>query len=177
MGPGTRNLRSAAGRCRQPPAAPLQRGAAATTATDSFFVGAAEDRSLDILLAVRPVWLNALRVAAESRVPHLQAKGFYRRLELGFGHFMVREQIERRAPGRVSDLFYGLPGVRVSGDAVALRGCAATIVLDGVILLGTMNQVVSLYDIEAIEVFPTPTGVPPEYWRGPCGTILIWTRR
>lgn len=150
----------------------------APTTTDSFFVGLGEERSIDISVAVEPVWLNSIRVAAESRVPHLQSKGFYRRLELGFGHFMIKDQIERRSPGRMTDLFYGLPGVRVIDDSVEVRGCLPTLVLDGVVLSDrNVNQVVTPYDVEGVEVFASPAGVPPEYWRGPCGTILIWTRR
>jgi hypothetical protein len=52
--------------------------------------------------------------------------GFYQRLARGHGHFFTREQVDRRNPGNMTDLFRMVPGVRVEqrgfNNQVRFRG-------------------------------------------------------
>ncbi|MCK5651657.1 MAG: carboxypeptidase regulatory-like domain-containing protein [Gemmatimonadetes bacterium] len=153
--------------------------------SDLFVVGPDDEPSMEIYLAVEPVPMESLEVVGESRVPHLELVGFYKRLEKGYGYFILREEIDRRSAVWVTDLFYGLPFARVVKInaveyAVTMRGCSPTIVLDGMVIGdGGMNELVHPSNIEAIEVYPNPAGVPVQHGglTGPCGAILIWTRR
>ena len=54
-------------------------------------------------------------------MPILERVGFYKRMDLGFGYFLQREEIERRSATQVTDLFYGVPGLR--GSNMVTRGC------------------------------------------------------
>ena len=163
--------------------------------SDLFVAGPDDEPSLEIYLAVEPVPLESLEVVGEPRAPQLELVGFYKRMEKGYGHFILREEIERRPIVWVTDIFYGIPGVRVvAADAsageydVSLRGGGwPTVVLDGVVVrggcdkgseIGRWGEVVHWANIEAIEVYKG-AGAPVQYggMRGGCGTILIWTRR
>jgi hypothetical protein len=59
-------------------------------------------------------------------------------------------------------------------------------VLDGVVLRvggtggsGSLDGLLNPFDIEAIEVYPSPAGVPVQYsgYMSPCGAIIAWSRR
>lgn len=162
--------------------------------------------------------------------------GFTRRKDIGFGSFIVREDIERLSPIVSTDLLRTVPGldvrcrgtdcqvavarqVRPLGQTVigAPPGDAATI-RDGLIEIGrNQNNVASdardiaasvggrtnyfcpmryfvdgvPYDaaggindispemIEGIEVYKGPAHTPARYAAqgGPCGVILVWTRK
>jgi len=154
--------------------------------TELLVVESGREITVNLLLAVNPVALDSLKVVTEARTRQLELVGFYNRLGKGFGHFIQKEEIDRSHADRVTDLLYGLPGVRIvrSGTAgelaVLLRGCLASIVFDGMVLdSGSVNEVIHPYNIEAIEVYPGIGGVPVQYRtpKNACGAILIWTRR
>ena len=84
----------------------------ASARTELFVVGPDVEPSVEIYLTVEPIPLDPLDVVGESRAPQLELVGFYHRLERGYGHFIVREEIERRSAARVTDLFYGFQGGR-----------------------------------------------------------------
>jgi hypothetical protein len=78
-------------------------------------------------------------------------------------------------------------GVRMlpSGQVVTLRHhrpCRLTVAIDGFPVLrdpsSPWSEVVHVNDIEAIEVYPGPAGVPPWLFgpRSPCGAVVIWTK-
>lgn len=125
--------------------------------------------------------------------------GYNRRLAAGRGRFITRTQIEARGGGRVSDLFRGIPSLRVVDSAsarllISSRGvqsslvsksansdCVIPIAVDGLLREGAFQvDLMSPDEIEGIEVFTGIGTIPPEYssmrknaW---CGLILIWTR-
>lgn len=117
-----------------------------------FTVGPDDEPSVEIFLTVEPVRLDSLVVQGEPRNPRLEMVGFYNRLADDVGHFILREEIERRSPRQVTDLFYGYPGARVTTvnslmgeyDIVMRAGatmflgkvCYPTVVLDGVVVRG-----------------------------------------
>jgi hypothetical protein len=65
------------------------------------------------------------------------------------------------------------------------KPCAPTVVLDGAVVTvggsrgsGDVNWV-DPHNLEALEVYPSPAGVPVQYsgYMSPCGAILMWSRR
>ena len=156
--------------------------------TEPLTVADREETEVSVLLRVDPVALDSLEVVTESRTRQLELVGFYKRKEFTGGYFIEREEIDRSHAGQVTDLFYGIPGLRVvrgqrTGELdVLLRGGKATFVLDGMILdrgAGPIDEVIHPYNIEAIEIIPNVAEVPVQYRssRNPAGVILIWTRR
>lgn len=169
-----------------------------STRSDSLRLNAGDTLRVTVRLFPRPIELDDLTVTAARLDAHLERAGFYDRQRQGWGHFITREEIERRGAVMPSDLLYGLPNVRViqktSGTDVVMRGAASTqgccypsIIVDGVLLRHggveiepgtTLDQLVSLADLAAVEVYPGAAGLPVQY-RGsvsPCGAILVWTR-
>jgi hypothetical protein len=152
--------------------------------------------SVQVVLPPNPVPLDTIRVVAgrvviERLVPWLADAGFYHRRRMGFGHFLDREEIEKKHPLVVTDLLEGMLGVEVhcssafscgvtmAGSQMFIRKpCAPTVVVDGMVVSGGMSTV-QVFDLEAIEVYPSPAGVPVQYsgYLSPCGAILLWTRR
>ncbi len=106
-----------------------------------------------------PVIVTVERSAAPL-LPEFEA-----RRALGIGTFITREEVERRRPMRVSDLFRTMPGVRVVSDRVGdahlmLRGrCVPKVYMDGVATHEDVSIDLSLQpvDIEGIEVYSNAT--------------------
>lgn len=136
-----------------------------------------------------------------QRVPRYLGD-FYRRRSEGFGHFLTRADIDRHSPVVISDVLRGLAGVQVvchraglcdvqmrAARTMFVRGvCRASVVLDGVVLrvggVGSpgdllLDDLLNPFDVEAIEVYPSPAGVPVQYqgYASPCGAIIAWSRR
>lgn len=127
--------------------------------SDPFAISEAQEAWAEVRLGVSPVPVEPLEAVAEGRVEELQKVGFYRRLHQGTGLFLQREEIEEKKASLVTELLYGLPGVRVfptdaaSGEYdVIMRGartrrlvnagaqaekgapCFPTVVLDGLVV-------------------------------------------
>lgn len=116
--------------------------------------------------------------------------GFYDRMSRGNGHYMTREQIERRNPHNMSDLFRMIPGARVQptrfGDGrVTFRGSRnpPLVWLDGTPLYaGEFNlDTVDPRSFEGIEIYSGPSSVPAEFqgnrtMSSANGTIILWSR-
>ncbi len=75
-----------------------------------------------------------------------------------------------------------------AANTMFFRGkCNPSVVLDGVLLQpgGTasgglsLDDLVNPFNIEALEVYPGPEGVPVQYsgYLSPCGAILVWSKR
>jgi len=182
--------------------------------TEPIGVSAAVSASLVVRLTSTPISLDTLIVVAaavEKRPQFLVDAGFYRRQRVGFGHFLTRDEIDKRDPLILTDLLHGMLGVRVTcggqqrdrapqgpgsrctvtmraANTMFFRGkCNPSVVLDGVLLQpgGTaggglsLDDLVNPFNIEALEVYPGPEGVPVQYsgYLSPCGAILVWSRR
>jgi hypothetical protein len=154
-------------------------------------------------VALEPMAVAMAGVEATGRrmpmSPPLQR--FYNRLDRGHGSFVTREQIERRKPRRLTDLFREIPGVRVAntsrGDRLVMTGatpamyrvgprweagdCPVQYYLDGVSyqpdFAGVPNDV-RPDEVEGIEVYRRLSEVPVEYRRrgAECGVVLIWLK-
>ncbi len=113
---------------------------------------------------------------------------FYRRRSKRVGKFLTREEIDKSAAGRISELLRSIPGVRASfvapGEAedVSFLNCQAfniSVWVDGAKMTGNVGEVLPLItpsDIETIEVYQRQTLIPPEFRDNSCGAIVMWTR-
>lgn len=154
-------------------------------------------------LAPRPVAVGGVEGQTRRTARQMAIEDFYRRKERGqTGYFVTREDIEREQPRKVTDLFRGLPNIRVdesngdarmeSGRAMAGGGtdCRLLYYVDGMLntlltgrsdtiesLMDNINDEFSPEDIEGIEVY-LGSNAPARYGgsRGRCGVVLVWTR-
>ena len=155
-------------------------------------VGADRVDSVAVVLHNVVVELPGMTVESEARERLLS--DFYRRKEHGHGHYVTRAQIEERRPALLTDIMRLIPGVRVVqnrgtggaslrfGRAVMSpdRDCPPQYWVDGIRVNQFNLDELSPSDIEGIELYGGPGGLPPQYnvkdGTTVCGTVLIWTR-
>jgi len=117
---------------------------------------------------------------------------FYRHRSIGGGFYFDRRDIDARQPQYLSDLLRSLPGTRMMTDRSGRgtmrmtrssgggRDCPPDVWLDGVRAEGLNVDDVGIHDVEAVELYRGPAGLPPELndrlGRPNCGAIVIWTR-
>lgn len=144
--------------------------------------------SLVVTLVALPVELPGVTTAADERLRQYLAD-FLRHKQAGAGRFYDRAQIEAMRVSAVTDMLRRVPGVRLIPDRNGRyvlrmgrnsRHCPPDFWIDNVRAYGLNPDDVPLTDIEAIEVYSGPAGLPPEYinrFGNPsCGAIIIWTR-
>ena len=161
--------------------------------------------AVEMRLSVQAVELAPLTIISDRQALVLDARiarwGYYERVtrfgERGSGvaHFLDYDAIEKRRPGRVTDLFTDLSGVRVmpSGRrglsvrsirparvSMSNRGCGLTFYLDGVRILLDRDESINDYviptSLAAVEVYvtaPYPLQYSPA--GADCGSIVVWT--
>ncbi len=115
-------------------------------------LGPGDDWESEYHLVALPVQLDPVEVTVPATVYEalLERVGFYERQKTDFGHFITRDEIERRAPRRVTDLLSAVPGVRLipssgglSRSSVGLRGsilsqggpCHPRVFVDGLLVI------------------------------------------
>lgn len=118
---------------------------------------------------------------------------FYDRMSRGFGHFVTRDQIERRNPMNLSDMMRMIPGARImpvrgtsqstlrfNRAQMGNRDCPPQYWVDGVKTWNLNIDDIVPQDVEGIEVYSGASTVPPQYNTKEgttiCGVVLIWTR-
>ena len=138
---------------------------------------------LPVAQPLAPVFVREARRAARL------GSGYQRRRANGFGHFISREEIERRNPQRTTELLRALPGITLGGSGPRFRAAGGTGSCDPVYFLdgsplgsGTLDlDAISPKSIEAIEVYSGAATVPAALRTaltpGGCGAIVIWTRQ
>jgi len=159
---------------------------------------------VEVRMAPAALEMDPLVITAEARTYHLEMEGFYdRRIKgLDTGVFFDPETIEARMPRQVTDLFFGISGMRVVETVVGGRGvyfrvgerpsasgvaiCWPMVYLDrhlirngGFDMPATLDEILSAFNLSAVEVYRTPAEVPPTF-NGPnagCGVIVLWTRK
>ena len=139
-----------------------------------------------------PLVLDSLRISVEQRTRRLEIAGFFERKQTGFGAFVEREEIEKRDPRFMSDLFRGRLGFRVAGSPGSARlvsrrsstfanaTCMPVIYLDGIPMeRGSIDALIHPSSVEAIEAYSGTSQLPAQYSGAGsgCGVVLIWTRR
>lgn len=113
---------------------------------------------------------------------------FERRMAVGTGRFITREQILQRNPMVLTDMLRFLPGVRshCRGMTCQLllnhdpRGCGPAIFVDGISTVMQVLESTHPNSVQGIEVYSGPSEVPPEINNEAArcgGAIAIWTRR
>lgn len=175
-----------------------------TTITEPIRVDSGSEASVVIPMVRRPLPLDTVTVVARPlpatppQVPYLVDAGFYRRQRMGFGYFLTRADIDKRATPVLTDLFWGIPGIRVHCNSplnchVAMPGstamfigkaCSPSVVLDGLLLHRGGSAVPSYelnelrpFNLEAVEIYPHSNGVPVQWRTSACGAIVAWSRR
>lgn len=147
---------------------------------------------LVVPLALQIPILNTVVVRGTMRLFSGPMAEFNRRRSLGFGHFITREQIERRRATRTTDLLRMVPGLAFDrGESgitrIRIRGTNCgdpNVWLDGS-PLGAAElfdlDAISPQSIEGLEIYSGIATLPAEL-RGPrtsgrCGGLVVWTRR
>jgi len=146
---------------------------------------------LDLEVHLDPLPVAVPPVTVEARY----LREFEKRTHLGFGHLVTQQEIEEQHPFFISELMRTIPGVIVKSGIIGNRvlptrahGCLSMrLFIDGQFIetdssfmpAEQLDFLVHPDNVAAIEVFPSPAGVPVQYNnRGSaCGVILVWTRR
>ena len=156
-------------------------------------LGDGEFREIRVLLAPVAMTLDSVAVTAEPAPTVEKAfQGFEMRKSRGFGTFITREEIDKKNPRVTTDLFRSVSGVKllrengsptvVSSRLGTLAYCPVRYYVDGASypLYGqSIDVMVQVVDIGAIEVYPGGATVPPQFGgrESACGIIAIWTRQ
>jgi hypothetical protein len=142
--------------------------------------------SLRLVLYVASAELAAIEVREESLGDSIAPREFWTRRRTNvFGRYLDKAEIDSKWVSLPSEILRGLPGVTLTrsnriGMLVRIRGCRPNLFLDGMRAQGAeVDELVSVGDIGAMEVYGSMAGVPPQYVdrENPCGAILFWTRR
>ena len=136
--------------------------------------------------------LEAVTVYGKATPKRRDLTGFLERRRSGFGRYLSAEQVEKSHAQTLSDLLATVPGLRIvngaAGETTILsRGtldltsqCMPDVFLDGFVVhdgARVVGDMVRPADIVGIEVYMTSATTPVEFMKGPCGAVLIWTRR
>jgi hypothetical protein len=158
-----------------------------------FDLGASGTMSLEFRLRPKPLTLEEIVVKATGRPVQQGAlirNGFYDRMTAGLGRFITPADIGKSAALKPSDLFYGLGRVEVllEGGRSLVRmlnpmgPCIPAFFVDGFPLIsddGDVDALISLTDVEAVEVYRGSSELPLQYGgttTGGCGAVVIWTK-
>ncbi len=135
-------------------------------------------------LTLRPRALELEGITATSRAEFNRLKGLRVRMARGLGgHFMLAEELEARSYPPLNTALYSLPSVNVRkfstsdqfNERVFIRGCKASIFIDGVEVFNPWDDVsgsppqlaeflhIPTIGIEAIEVYSGAASLPPEF--------------
>jgi hypothetical protein len=136
-------------------------------------------------LTLAPVATDIEAVTIEGATGKLQ--GFNdRRGRSSFGYFFDQNDIRKKSPRYVSELFRTIPGARLrvsrrAGNVLELRNCTPRIWLDGVRADNAeIDELISPSEIAGMEIYPSFAGVPAEYMdkeNRACGVVLVWSRQ
>lgn len=148
---------------------------------------------LEISSAVAPTPLAFVLQSVAGDVAPVIVEGTDSRLNVfyshkrqnNFGRFIERNEIERRGPVYLSELFRTIPGATVkasarAGNTIRLRGCQPMIWLDGMRLPNAeLDDIANPMDIGGIEIYLSWSVLPGEFMDregAGCGAIVAWTR-
>lgn len=166
----------------------VRHAAYVTYQVDSVTIGIGEVVSLEIRMGREAVPIEPLVVTARRTAMYMT--GFEDRRRMGFGRFLTREDFDVHASTRVTDLLRNLQGLSFrsaggAGSMIYMRGgtglCQPAIWLDGVQVRqypgNTMDDILTPDIIEAVEMYTSVASAPTQYVSGPCGVLMLWTRR
>jgi hypothetical protein len=159
----------------------------------SLDLKAGDTLDYDLRLDEAAVPIPGMETEGVSTADQVLKKFYDHRASGGGGHFIVRADIERQRPERLSDMLRSIPGLELFSDPARQRkvraarsnlgafgDCPIEYWIDGVRAEGFTIDEMAPQDVEAMEIYSGPSTLPPEYrtTRGTpgCGTIAIWTR-
>ncbi len=144
--------------------------------------------SLMVTLVALPLELPGITTAADDRLRQYLAE-YHRHREIGAGRFYDRAQITAMRVAALTDVLRRVPGVVLVPDRSGRymvrmgrnsRNCPPDYWIDNVRAHAMNADDIPLMDVEAIEIYAGPAGLPPEYinrFGNPaCGAVVIWTR-
>jgi hypothetical protein len=160
-----------------------------TPMTLSLEVTAGDTTDVDVTLTTAAELLPTVQVKGKEEKKR-QLDGFEQRRKQALGHFITREQIERRNPLMLSEMVRGVPGAQIipTNDAVGrmvLRfsrriNCPPTYFVDGQYLPNYNIDDMSPRNVEGVELYDGFAGLPQEFAKQmgvqACGVVVIWTR-
>lgn len=144
--------------------------------------------SLLVVLAVLPFELAGITTEAATIG---RMADFERHRQNGHGVYLDRPELEKRRTPRLTDVLRRVPGVRIVTDRSGRpmvrmgrssmgRDCPPEFWIDGVRAQFLGADDVPVSDIEALEIYRGPSGLPPEFnsrfTNAQCGAVIIWTR-
>ena len=159
-----------------------------------------KNRNLQFTLEALPATLSPVEVQAQSGLSSNRLRDFDRRRRFNWGHFVTRDDIERRNSGRLSWIVQGyLPWVnpmvldnpsygdfypsmtRHASSAMRQSNCPPAISIDGgPPLIGWSVNDFQPEQVEALEVYAGRSSrIPMEfshYSQTGCGLIVVWRR-
>ena len=159
---------------------------------------------LAVGLRAEPIPVEPVVVSVRGRRDSFWTEAFDRRRELGLGHFITREQIERRAVENLADAMREVPRLIVTTPApsftrptgvrhpellmhsMGVDPCSPSLFVDGhLVIIGGRrpgmavrpDDFVDPSAAEAVEIYTSPAEIPVEFEAGTgCGVVAIWTR-
>lgn len=159
--------------------------------SDSVTVRGGITARLALAVAPRALPVEPLVVTvSEERSIWLERTGFYRRRSRSKGVFFTREEILAEGHSRLSEVFRGLPGVRIRDGEIVMtrapktllsggRSCPAQHFVDGqAVTLPTGVDAYLPEDIAALELYRGPSETPMAFnrRRAACGVVVLWLR-
>jgi hypothetical protein len=158
---------------------------------------------VEVRMAAASVVLEPVTVVTRStREVSPVLRGFYERMQRGFGRYITREEIEARHAVQVGDVLRNIPNLRATAGRMGSSSggfthgstgdrCGVVFFLDGLQLNQpaiagrysprdfAIDDYVNAQEVEGIEIYRGEADTPAEFvtrWVQ-CGTIVIWTRR
>lgn len=147
--------------------------------------------NVEIALSENVIELGGISVTVEPKRFYLDREGLIQRMNLGFGDFFTRAEIERLSTSSVAELVARTAGVRVYNNGTGLyirgRACIPLVFIDGRpwklddrLGLKELNT----FDADAVEFYKGTASIPAEFNYSTnatdqvgCGALVIWTRR
>ena len=135
-------------------------------------ISAQSPDSTHLVLYVASAELAAIEVREESFGDSLAPREFWDRKQTNhFGRYLDHDDIDGKHVTDASELFRGVPGVTLTrsprmGMLLRIRGCRPTLWVDGVRAGGAeVDELITVNDIGAIEVYNSLAGMPPQICR------------
>ncbi len=158
-----------------------------------------EPRRLPVdIVAGTPDTVRVAMISTSNRLERVSVTanswraGFDQRRTRSYGQFMDEEEIRRKKPVMIADVFQGVSSVIREPTGSFSSGlkvratrknsaCTPTVFLDGERVLVQSNDLDALLtvdDLVAVEVYAQPAEVPMQFHSLPfCGAIILWTRK
>lgn len=158
-------------------------------------IGDGIERAIDFELSPIPLAFDTVAVTGRNTPRNPRLEAFQeRKAHNNGGRFLTREDIAKSGARTMSDIMRLTPGMRTNRDRFGRAtfqarnssiSCPMKLFVDGLetALYGaSLDDVVRVQDIEAMEVYHGVASVPPEFsgnnFKGnaACGALVIWTR-